>query len=111
MKEFENPLRNIATDKEMAKGMSECFGNMAKLVGKAQECLNKVPEDLFDSTLEKGGERAREYMAGLVHDGTINEDYLEKVHKLRMTFPSDATRGWEEIVNAFYEEHKGKKGK
>ncbi|MDR0679443.1 MAG: hypothetical protein LBF42_00130 [Puniceicoccales bacterium] len=106
MKEFIELFQNIAKDKKTAATIKEGLDKAVQWLDKAQEWLSKTPKDEFNKTVTAAREHAREKLANMVREGKINKEYLEKAHRLRMIFPSDFTRKWEEIVNMYYDEYK-----
>jgi hypothetical protein len=108
MEQFAKIFKNIAGDKQMDGDVKKGIGLMLKYLDKADEWIDGIPKDKLDNVFQALGERVREKLADMVRDGTINGEYLEKMHRLRMTLPSDITRTFEEILNAYYEKYKNK---
>jgi hypothetical protein len=106
MEQFFKNFGNVARDKQTLEAAKDGIGVMIKYLDKAEEWLDKIPKDKFNSAAKMAKEDIHKKMIDLVRDGTINGEYLEKMHRLRMTLPSDITRAFEDIVNAYYQEYK-----
>jgi hypothetical protein len=106
MEQFVKIFGNVARDKQTLEAAKDGIGIMIKCLDKAEERLDKIPRDKFNSAAKMLQENVHKKMINLVRDGTINEEYLEKMHRLRMTLPSDITQAFEDIVNAYYEKYK-----
>jgi ribosomal protein S25 len=98
-------LRNIAQDKQVTEAVKNGLGILVKYLNKAKEWLNKIPKDKCNSAAKMAKEDIHKTRIDLVRNRTVNRAYLAKMHRLRMTLPSDITRAFEEIVNAYYQEY------
>ncbi|MDR1255487.1 MAG: hypothetical protein LBJ94_00975 [Puniceicoccales bacterium] len=107
MKEFVDLFQKLARDKESAKEAQKSLSLIAQIVGQARKWLDKIPEETVSNAFAGAATQAREKLANMVRDGTIDEKYLERVHRARMRFPNDITRTLENITKAYYEEYKG----
>ncbi|MDR3274341.1 MAG: hypothetical protein LBS87_03370 [Puniceicoccales bacterium] len=106
MEEFVELFKNITKDKQTAKTIKDGISKAIECLDKTKEWLSEIPEEKFNEAIKVSGEKIREKLADMVRNGTINREYLEKAHRTRMIFPSDITRGWEEIANLYYDKYK-----
>ncbi|MDR2720986.1 MAG: hypothetical protein LBB15_01705 [Puniceicoccales bacterium] len=97
---------NIAKDKQTIEAAKDGIGVIIKHLDKAEEWIDKVPKDKFNDTVKMIAEGVHEKMIEMVRNGTINGEYLEKMHRLCMALPSDVSRTFENIVNTYYERYK-----
>jgi hypothetical protein len=105
MKEFLDLFRAVAENKENVKTIKRGITKALTTMTAVQKWLAKVPEDKFNKSMEAISVHARENLANMVRNGKINEAFLEKVHRIRMMVPSDVTREFERLLNAYYDEY------
>jgi hypothetical protein len=108
MKDFFDLFQTVLKDERTTKAAKDGIDNALKALDKAQEWLAKIPEDKFNKAVETVGERSRRNLADGVRSGKIDKEFLKKVHRIKMMFPSDITRELEKVFNSYYDEYKGK---
>lgn len=110
MKEFFDLFTNLAENEIKSGNMKDSLNGIIQGLDKAKEWLKKIDEKTFDDAIMSAGKHTCERLADMVRDGTINQEYLEQMHRLRMTLPSNVTRKLEETINLFYKKYKHEAG-
>jgi uncharacterized radical SAM superfamily protein len=107
MKEFLDLFKAIAENEETAKSIKDSINKAREGLDMIQGWIAKVPEDKFSEAMKTVSEKSRKNLADAVRCGKVDREFLKKVHRIKMMFPSDITRRFEEIFNEYYDEYSG----